>query len=448
MAEGRTGRAEESKEAYVRNRGLTTLGTWLLLAGSGAADDKLALLIPGVFGPSGLFVDSEARLPSGDTHSAHFNSAFQSEFHQFNVALASQITSLPAPSPASGFAYTFDSSLGLFTRSTDSFGPLFSERALTAGDDKLTLGFAFQHFTFDTIDDVDLGGIPAVFTHDNPAPGGRDDVVATQNAIEASVSQFTLFLNYGLTDRLDVAVAAPFLSAELAVTAHAKVNRIGTAGNPLVHFFRDEAGGVGDERVYHTSSTASGVGDISLRLKGRVAEVGSSAFALGAELRFPTGDEEDLLGSGAWGAKPFVVFSSSHRRVSVHLNLGYQWNGESVLAGDVAEGEKAEFPDQLFYSGSVTFAVSPKLTLVADLLGRRFLDAPRLVKDDFLALDGVTTMPDVHFGNESFNQTTGSFGLRFNTVGGLLVNLNVLVALDTEGLRDEVTPLVGVEYGF
>jgi len=27
-------------------------------------------------------------------------------------------------------------------------------------------------------------------------------------------------------------------------------------------------------------------------------------------------------------------------------------------------------------------------------------------------------MPDVRFGNESFSQTTGSFGLRFNTVGG------------------------------
>ena len=33
---------------------------------------------------------SEAKLPDGSTHSAHFNSAFQTEFTQFNIALASQ----------------------------------------------------------------------------------------------------------------------------------------------------------------------------------------------------------------------------------------------------------------------------------------------------------------------------------------------------------------------
>jgi len=94
---------------------------------------KLALLIPGLFGPSGLKVDSQARLPDGSTHSAHFNSAFQAEFTQFNIALASQLAAVPLPTPASGFTYTFDSSLGVFQRSTQSFGPILAERAETIG---------------------------------------------------------------------------------------------------------------------------------------------------------------------------------------------------------------------------------------------------------------------------------------------------------------------------
>ena len=60
---------------------------------------KLALLFRDIYGPNGLIVNSEAVLPDGSTHSAHFNSAFQSNFTQFNIALASQLTSLPLPSP-------------------------------------------------------------------------------------------------------------------------------------------------------------------------------------------------------------------------------------------------------------------------------------------------------------------------------------------------------------
>ena len=60
----------------------------------------LASLFQEIFGPTGLVVNSEQVLPDGSTHSAHFNSGFQSEFTQFNVALASQLTAVPLPSPA------------------------------------------------------------------------------------------------------------------------------------------------------------------------------------------------------------------------------------------------------------------------------------------------------------------------------------------------------------
>ena len=122
--------------------------------------------------PTGSIVDSLTALPSGDTHSAHFNSRFQSDFTQFNTALASQIVNVPLPSPASGFTYEFDASLGVFARTTQSFGPILAERAETIGSGRFSFGFTFQHFTFDTIEGLDLDSVPAVFTHDGAAPGG------------------------------------------------------------------------------------------------------------------------------------------------------------------------------------------------------------------------------------------------------------------------------------
>ena len=55
----------------------------------------LAELLQNIYGPHGLVVDSEAVLPDGSTHSAHFNGAFQAEFERINVAFVRQLGALP-----------------------------------------------------------------------------------------------------------------------------------------------------------------------------------------------------------------------------------------------------------------------------------------------------------------------------------------------------------------
>ena len=107
--------------------------------------------------------------------------------------------------------------------------------------------------------------------------------------------------------------------------------------------------------------SASGIGDIIVRLKNRVYS-GGSGLAWGMDLRLPTGDAENLLGSGALGLKPFVAVSFNNEVVSPHFNLGYQWNGKSILAGDVLAGEKAELPDQLVYAVGLDIGVSARVT--------------------------------------------------------------------------------------
>ena len=146
---------------------------------------ELSRIFTELYGPDGLVVNSLAPLAGGATHSGHFNSGFESEFSQFGTALTSQIVSLPLPPPASGFTYQFDPGLGVFSRTTTSFGPILSERAETIGARRVSIGFAYQRLSFDSIEGIDLDNVPAVFTHDNAElRGGREDVVTTVNTIE------------------------------------------------------------------------------------------------------------------------------------------------------------------------------------------------------------------------------------------------------------------------
>lgn len=417
---------------------------------TGSAQDsgKLALLIPTLYGPGGLHVDSKALLPDGSTHSAHFNSAFQSEFTQFNIALASQLAAIPLPSPASGFTYTFDPALGVFQRSTQSFGPILTERAETIGRRKLTFGMTFQYFGFDSLEGLSLGDIPAVFTHDGAnLGGGRSDVVTTANSIDTSVNQTVAFLSYGLGSRVDLSVAVPFVSVDLAVTSQAEVQRVGTSTSPATHYYDDGTGGFGIDHTYARSGHASGIGDIVVRLKANPIHNDALALALGVDGRIPTGDEENLLGLGAPGVKPFAVLSFSQGRVAPHLNVAYLWNGKSVLAGDVATGTKEDLPDQVQYAVGVDIGVTKRLTLAFDYLGTHVIDSPRLVREVFTAANGEA-FDQIGFVTESYNLANGAAGFKFNPGGRLLIDFNVLFKLDNAGLRDKVTPLVGLEYAF
>ena len=410
--------------------------------------DQLSTLFTDLFGPRGLVVDSLAVLPSGETHSAHFNSAFESEFVQFGTALTSQLVSVPLPSPASGFTYEFDPALGVFTRTTQSFGPILAERAETVGANRLSIGFTYQYFHFDRVESLDLASVPAVFTHDNAELlGGREDVVTTLNSIDANVNQFTAFLTYGVTNRLDVSVAIPVVSTDLTVVSAATVQRIGTE-DEAVHFFRAFDGQIGDRRVFTAFGSASGIGDITVRIKGTIPGNETMGFGVGLDLRLPTGDENNLLGTGAPGIQPFGIWSATYGPFSPHANLGYQWNGSSILAGNPARGEEADLPDSVSYVVGADVGLNSRFTFAVDFLGRFLIDSPRLVVTEFVALDGVSVFPNVAFRDSSFNELTGTVGFKANVFHQLLLDFSLLFRLDNNGLRDQTTPLIGFEYSF
>ncbi len=401
-----------------------------------------------LYGPDGLVLNSSASLAGGVSHSGHFNSGFESEFSQFGTALTGQIVSVPLPAPASGFTFQFDPALGVFTRSTTSFGPILSERADTIGARRMSLGFVHQRLAFDSIEGMDLNAIPAVFTHDDAAlRGGREDVVTTLNTIDATVTRTAGFFTYGVTNSLDVSVAIPYITANVVVSSTATIQRLGTTV-PEIHFFRASDDSIGNQRIFTAFGHASGPGDVTLRFKQTVKKTKTQGLALALDVRLPTGDERNLLGTGAPGVQPFAAWSGSYGTFSPHLNAGYQWNGASILGGDLDAGVSQDLPDVGVYSAGGVLAIHPRVTAAIDLLGRYVIDSARVRREEFHALDGRSVFPNITFETGSFNELSAAFGLKLNLAGRLLLNTNVLMRLNSVGLRDKVSPLIGVEYAF
>ena len=74
----------------------------------------------------------------------------------FGDRLKTQFANFPLGSSTGGFTFSFDERSGLYTRNTESFGPAFTERAATIGRQKFSLGFNYQHTSFDTFGGEDL----------------------------------------------------------------------------------------------------------------------------------------------------------------------------------------------------------------------------------------------------------------------------------------------------
>jgi hypothetical protein len=349
-----------------------------------------------------------------------------STFNFFNEAFGTQIGQLPLATPASGFTFTFDKKTGSYARSTESFGPLLAERAETIGRHRGYLAFTYQRFAFSEIDGNNLNNLPILFYF--PSQQNPQVVTSTQNRVDAKVDQYVAFGTFGLTDRIDVALAIPFESISMGVSSTGtEYCTTCTAKASFTEF---------------VPGSASGIGDLVVSAKGTVLKHGRYGLALGAELRFPSGDERNFLGSGAFGVKPYVVLSR-RGKVAPHLNLGYQWNGNSLLATD-ASGNRQHLPGYFGYVGGADIGFTKHITVVADLVGQHFFDAPQVSTPRSI----TTHFNSLVLVNDSYNVNNLSVGLKANPWRQLLVSANVLVKLNDAGLRATVVPLVGISYSF
>jgi hypothetical protein len=322
-------------------------------------------------------------------HPAHFGAqpGAQAIMTEINRSIASQIATFPLGSSSGGFAYTFDAELGVFSRSTESFGPLFAERALTIGRGKLGFGATYLHSNYDAFEGQNLhDGDTAFFLQHRDinrdgshlSPYFEGDRIQGNLFLELTTDTTVFFANYGVTDKLDVGFALPFLRIDMGARMHYTIIPLSTAPDPFIlHTFpgpgidvANPATAVHESDVFQ-SGTAEGLGDLVARAKYQLRRFGAGGLAVGFDLRLPTGDEQELLGSGATQAKLFLIGSGGGRKFSPHVNFGYTFS----TGGGASIGE---LPDEINYTVGFDAALLPRVTLTGDIVGRTLIDAQRV----------------------------------------------------------------------
>jgi hypothetical protein len=347
----------------------------------------------------------------------------------------------------------------VFNRSTETFGPVFSERPLTAGKGKFSFGATQLRATYDRFEGQDLreGDIKLYLTHQDvnndgslldPALWFEGDIIESSLSIDLKNDTTVLYANYGVSDSFDVGVAVPYSRLDMTARIDANIEHLATASDPfVVHAFPE---GLGDQKSFPESGSAEGIGDVVLRGKYNFYRGSKANVAAALDVRLPTGRSDDLLGSGATQAKLYgIAAMTGSKRFSPRVAWGYTYStGGADFVGDL--------PDEINYSAGFDAAVHSRATFTADFLGRTLLDADRLVlrertfenvqRTDPTVRQTVRISPEITTGN--LNLMLGSAGIKVNPVGRLLLMANLLFALGDSGLQDKVTPVFGLDYSF
>jgi outer membrane putative beta-barrel porin/alpha-amylase len=329
-------------------------------------------------------------------------------------ALLVNLATVPIETSSSGFVYRLDPELGTVTRSSDSFGTFFVERAMTSGRGRASFGTSGTTTGYDRLDGLNLRDGTLITTanqfRDESAPFDTEALT-----MKIRTNTLTFFGAYGVTDRLEIGGALPFVQLRIE-------------GSRL-NVYR------GDSFVQASgTASASGVADAAVRAKYRLVSSRNAGFAAAAELRLPTGDETALLGAGRAAIRLMAIGSVENARVGAHANF-------AVVRGGVS--------NEVDGSGAVTYAATPRLTVAAELLLRRLGDIRQMVAVSAAhpTISGVDTLRLVP-GTASTTLSNAVTGIKWNVAATMVITAEVRWRLANAGLTAPFTPTIALDYLF
>jgi hypothetical protein len=369
-----------------------------------------------------LYGGNGIRLRPVAGHDPHFTAESLDQLSRLNNSISS---GLNFSSLASGLtSTTFDLTQGLPVTTDQSFGPLVSERAETLGQGRLNFGFSYSRVEYkrfngtsidrQTLDlaHIDVNGDNVLGPPPPPLEFERDIVRVNLNlSIKQDIAAF--FGSYGITSRWDVGVLVPIVHVKAKAKADATV--VDVSPSIDVHFFGPDA----EDRPHSESGgDKTGLGDVLLRTKynfWRGGEWFADAAVLG-QVKLPTGDDRDLLGTGTTNVYLGGVLSKQLGPIAPHVNLGYE----------AAFGRGFD-SDNLRFAVGADYRVLPSLTAAVDVLGRVYTERRRVFSDLY----------DVAIGAKWRPLETG------------ILRANFLVPLNrNEGLRPDFAWTVGIDFTF
>jgi hypothetical protein len=337
--------------------------------------------------------------------------------------------------------------------SAASGGSTFSFAGGVLGRGRVLAGLSRSGIRFRTLRGEDLHDLRFTFTHANTDFPGCDSIaggdcsllgvptlenetISLDLNLDVRLTVTSFVLTYGLTDRVDVGVALPLVSTAIEGTSHAQINPFGPP--PAVHFF----GGTPEDPVLTASrfvnSSATGIGDVVGRVKLNLRRSDPVSVGVLADVRFPTGSETDLLGSGSFAARGLAIVSAHYGNFSPHANVGYLYRGGQFETDAVL--------------GTVGFdhLLAPWATLAVDVISQLQVGdsplqvpGPVVIQSPYVRTIQPTTIPDTRD-----DVVDGSFGLKLTTATGLTIVANGEWPLNRGGLRPNVIWTAGIEYNF
>lgn len=336
------------------------------------------------------------------------------EIQNLNSELNSEKGSFPVSSTGGGFTFQYDSELEVFTRTTDSLGPIFAERATTLGEKKINFGFSYTYIDYSKLQGKDLHNLKSIVFLDQKQKD--KNLLQLDFDVDVKSNLFSFYGTYGITDRWDISVLVPILQVQFDVDSTARIlNRTrekGQGGKPLGYSF-DSGETIGDS----VSGASTGIGDIFLRSKYNLFTSEWIDFTPAVDVKLQTGNEDELLGTGRTSIKPFLIFSKSITRFTPHFNLGYEFNSGSEGQDRIVYTTGADYG---FGKGNNHFSVS------SDFIGRHKVE-------------------NADVGNNIIDFSTG---FKWSPRSGMLVFVNVQVPLNEDGLRADWIPTAGYELNF
>lgn len=340
------------------------------------------------------------------------------------IALATEldVATEPLPTSSGGFIFKLDPSTGLVARTTTTFGPSFTERALTSGNGVVSIGASFSSTRFNTLGGFGISSLPLTSIK-------ASGVVATGD-YSLRERSLNISANVGVTENVDVAVVVPLVSLTVSGTS--------TVFN---------AAGV-DTRLAQTDGVFSGIGDISAQAKIRVYRFSGTTgitdpggAAVIVNVRLPTGSRDNLRGLGVTRALVGGVFSMDRGRVRPHANAGFEYWTKGLQFA--APTQTITVRNQLEYAGGIEIEAAPKVTLIIDYLGQRIFGGGQVglvseTSSTGLATDALSLLPN------AINKMYFAPGIKVNLKSKMLLSLNALVTTKNDGLHSRVTPFVGI----
>ncbi len=397
-------------------------------------------------------------------------------------AIGSQVANqIPALSTSAGYTYNWNPELEVLERSAKTFGPIFSERAVTLGRNKFNLNVSYTYIKFDEFNGKNLDKIVSqverafvpetgtteyfgLFSPYNDPDDGVLRQAGTQVALDLDLEAqlFDFSFTYGVLDNLDVNIDIPVLRTYLRSSVQQTIPDprcvgIGNAGCDNALFNPADPQGFFVQPAESSRDTSLGIGDIHLRTKYAFPFTTPFRMAGLLDLALPTGDAADFQGTGDTRLGTVLIGSRDLGSMfEIHSQGGVEFNVNDVDRS------------QARYAAGVTAQAFSFMALTVDFLGRSEFGAQGRIKNTgrlpaVREIGGVDTLtqPLAELNaNENFKGRPFFVDIKRNDVLDLavgarfaigdrsLILANFLVPLNDDGLRASFIPTIAVEHNF